>query len=319
MRCEMRTLDDIRALGSNDAADERRFATAARVSEINLALYRTFGQPTVRKMVSSPLAEWMAQLHPMRLQYEIFSNANPMMAPVAAAADRVREGRRPVSPDNPFVAMQENVSRQIVAALDGWRKFTEAVAERTFLTVYGSPTLQAAVGVDPEGTRPLRKAAKSPLHRELLQKRIAELNAAMPTGGMRAAVVRGLLYAAMTRAAIDERGFEALRRIREAHPDLSLAAFKALVREQFNMLLIDEEAALAAIPSMLPTAAETRAEAFDLIRQVLSARGEVSAEDGERLAQVGRMSGVGEGGVATPFRQAREGASDKGFVARRRQ
>ena len=40
MRCEARTLDDIRALGGNDAADERRFATAARVSEINLALYR---------------------------------------------------------------------------------------------------------------------------------------------------------------------------------------------------------------------------------------------------------------------------------------
>ena len=45
MRCEARTLDDIRALGGNDLADERRFATAARVSEINLALYRTFAQP----------------------------------------------------------------------------------------------------------------------------------------------------------------------------------------------------------------------------------------------------------------------------------
>jgi Protein of unknown function (DUF3141) len=42
MRCEERTLDDIRALGGNDAEDERRFAAAAKVSEINLALYRTF-------------------------------------------------------------------------------------------------------------------------------------------------------------------------------------------------------------------------------------------------------------------------------------
>ncbi len=32
MRCEQRTLDDIRALGGNDAADERCFAAAARVS-----------------------------------------------------------------------------------------------------------------------------------------------------------------------------------------------------------------------------------------------------------------------------------------------
>ena len=50
MRCEARTLDDIRALGGNDADDERRFATAARVSEINLALYRTFVQPFVRAL-----------------------------------------------------------------------------------------------------------------------------------------------------------------------------------------------------------------------------------------------------------------------------
>src|SRR6266481_6120979 len=35
MRCEARTLDDIRALGGNDAADERRFANAARESERN--------------------------------------------------------------------------------------------------------------------------------------------------------------------------------------------------------------------------------------------------------------------------------------------
>ena len=107
MRCEARTLDDIRALGGNDAADERRFATAARVSEINLALYRTFAQPVVRALVNSPLAEWMQQLHPLRLQYEIFSDANPMMAPVAAMAEQVRSNRRPVAADNPFLAIQE--------------------------------------------------------------------------------------------------------------------------------------------------------------------------------------------------------------------
>jgi hypothetical protein len=306
MRCEERTLDDIRTLGGNDAADERRFATAARVSDINLAFYRTFVQPLVRATVGAPFADWMHKMHPLQLQYELFANTNPMMGPVDSLAEQVRANRRPVADDNPFVAMQEVASRQIVAALDGWRQLTETMAERTFLTVYGTPALQAAVGIDPAGTEPLRRAPKSPLHQELLQKRIAELEAAIPTGGVRAAVIRGLLYAAMTRAAVDERGFEALRRIREAHTDLSLAAFKALVREQFNMLHIDEDAALAAIPSMLPADADTRAKAFDLIRQVLSATGPLSAEDNARLAQVGRLFGVGDGGVATPFRQTRE-------------
>ena len=320
MRCEARTLNDIRALGGNDAADERRFATAARVSEINLALYRTFAQPMVRAMVGSPMAQWMQQMHPLRLQYELFSNANPMMAPVAAFADKVRSDRRPVSGDNPFVAMQENASRQIVAALDAWRDFNEAVAERTFLAVYGSPTLQTAVGIDPAGTQPLRKATKSPLHRELLQKRISELKASVPAGGLRAAVIRGFLYAGMTRAAVDERGFEALRRVREAHTDLTLSAFKALVREQYNMLLIDQEAALAAIPSMLPPDTDTRLKAFDLIRQVLAARGAFSAEESARLSEVARLFGIDEGGITgpTPFRQVRKERQGKSVLIRPR-
>ena len=292
MRCEARTLDDIRALGGNDAADERRFATAARVSETNLALYRTYAQPIVRALVSSPLAEWMQQLHPLRLQYEMFSNANPMMAPVAALAEQVRKDRRPVAVDNPFVALQANASRQIVAALDAWRDMTEAMAERTFLAVYGLPTLQAAAGIDPAATRPLRKAPKSPLHRELLQTRIDELKSRVPVGGVREAVIRGMLYAGMARAGVDERGFEAVRRIRRTHGDIPLSVFKALVREQFNMLLIDEDAALAAIPSMLPPDAATRREAFDLIRQALSASGEFSAEDKKRMDAVARLFGI---------------------------
>jgi pimeloyl-ACP methyl ester carboxylesterase len=313
MRCEARTLDDIRALGGNDAADERRFATAARVSEINLSLYRTFAQPMVRAMVNSPMAEWMRQLHPLRLQYEFFSNANPLMARVATLAEQVRKDRKPSEANNPFVAMQENASRQIVAGLDGWRDMTEALAERTFLTIYGLPSLQAAVGLDPAATGALRQAAKSPLHQELLQKRIAELKSRIPIGGLREAVIRGLLYAGMTRAAIDERGFELTRRIRQAHGDIPLSDFKALVREQFNMLLIDQEGALRAIPAMLPSDAEERRKAFDLIKQVLGARGEMSPEDEKRMSEVARLFDVDDkrSVVQIPYRRTRKELQNK--------
>jgi pimeloyl-ACP methyl ester carboxylesterase len=313
MRCEARTLDDIRALGGNDAADERRFATAARVSEINLSLYRTFAQPMVRAMVNSPMAEWMQQLHPLRLQYEFFSNANPLMARVATLAEQVRKDRKPSEANNPFVAMQENASRQIVAGLDGWRDMTEALAERTFLTIYGLPSLQAAVGLDPAATGALRQAAKSPLHQELLQKRIAELKSRIPIGGLREAVIRGLLYAGMTRAAIDERGFELTRRIRQAHGDIPLSDFKALVREQFNMLLIDQEGALRAIPAMLPSDAEERRKAFDLIKQVLGARGEMSPEDEKRMSEVARLFDVDDkrSVVQIPYRRTRKELQNK--------
>jgi pimeloyl-ACP methyl ester carboxylesterase len=305
MRCEMRTLDDIRALGGNDAADERRFETAARFSEVNLALYRTFAQPVVRSLVSAPLAETLHQMHPLRLQYEIFSNANPFMAPVAAMAEEVRKNRKPVASDNPFVAMQETVSKQIVAALDGWRDFTEAVAERTFLTVYGSPALQAAAGIDPADTRPLRKPAKNPLHNELLQKRIAELKSHIALGGLREAVARALIYVGLGRGSVDERGFESVRRLRSRYGDMPLSEFKRLVREQFAMLLIDQQAALAALPSLLPPDAQTRSEAFNVVRQVMAACGEISAEDEKRLSEIGRLFGIGEEGATISFPQNR--------------
>ena len=49
-RLEPRTLDDIRAIVANNPEDDRRFVTAARVSEINLALYRTLVAPMVRAL-----------------------------------------------------------------------------------------------------------------------------------------------------------------------------------------------------------------------------------------------------------------------------
>jgi hypothetical protein len=307
MRCEARTLDDIRALGGNTVSDERMFATAARVSEINLALYRTFAQPMVRAMVSVPLAEWFQRMHPLRLQYEVFSDANPLMASVAALAEQIREHRTPVASDNPFLQLQETASRQIVAALDGWRRLNEAVAEQTFVSIYGSPKLQAAVGLDPAGTRSSRKPPKHLTERELLKRRVAELKSAVPRGGLRAATIRGLLYVGLGRGAIDERGFEALRRIRKAHGDFPLSEFKSIVREQFDILRLDESAALAAIPSMLPPDIESRRGAFDIVKGVLRARGELSAEDNSRLAEVARLFGLDQLGTEDrrPQRQNR--------------
>jgi pimeloyl-ACP methyl ester carboxylesterase len=292
MRCEARTLDDIRALGGNDAEDDRRFAAVDRLSHANLALYRRFMQPFIRTFANPSFADFMRQMHPLRLQYEVFSNANPMMAPVAALAEQVRKNRQPVAADNPLTKLQETVSDQIVTALDAWREKSEALSERMFMAMYSPPAVQAALGIDPTSSEPQRKAAKSALHRELVDKRIAELKSHIPTGGMREAVLRGLLYVGMGRNAVDERGFEVVRRIRKTHADIPLSDFKAVVREQYFMLLIDPEAALAAIPSMLPDDPAARREAFDLITEIVGATGDYSAEDRERMARIARLFGV---------------------------
>jgi len=222
------------------------------------------------------------------------------MAPIATTAEQVRDNRRSVASDNPFVAMQENASRQIVAALEAWRQACETIAESCFFTLYGSPALQAAVGIDPAETRPLRKASKHPLHDELLQKRIAELKSRIPAGGLREAAIRALLYVGLARGAVDERGFEAVRRIRRAHSDMPLSAFKARVREQFYILLVDTEAALTAIPSMLPSDTDTRRKGFDLVKQALSARGAFSDEDNKRMQRIARVFGLDEASSTVP-------------------
>ena len=61
-RLETRTLDDIRAFGVNSPEDEKRFAAVARLSEVNLGLYRTFAEPWVRAVVTEPMAEAMRRV-----------------------------------------------------------------------------------------------------------------------------------------------------------------------------------------------------------------------------------------------------------------
>ena len=296
MRCEARTLDDIRAMGGNSPEDDRRFAAAKRVSEINLAAYQKYLQPWIKGVVKPQTAEMMRNLHPLRLQYEAFSSQNPFMATVKSVAERVSEERKPVSTDNPFVAFQEQISKQIVNALDSWRDTQEALSEATFLAVYGSPALQTAVGIDPQSA-PSRRQEMSAAHRRMLDKRIAELKSRIGEGGLREAAIRGLLYVGSARGMVDERSLEALRNVRRSDSGarLTLAEFKMLVREQFFMLLLDQEAALAAIPKLLPDDAKARQAAFAAIREVLSASAAISGEVAKRLKRVAGLFGVDAG------------------------
>ena len=101
----------------------------------------------------------------------------------------------------------------------------------------------------------------------------------------------------MARDMVDERSLEALRRIRRQDVDsrLTIAEFKMLVREQFFMLLLDQEAALSAIPKMLPEDLDARQAVFAMVIEVLSAAGEISGETKTRLERVAWLFGLGEG------------------------
>ena len=65
---------------------------------------------------------------------------------------------------------------------------------------------------------------------------------------------------------------------------MTLAEFKALIREQFLMLLIDQEAALDAIPDMLPADMDARRKGLAALHEVLSARGDIVRRGGGKVA-----------------------------------
>ena len=304
MRCEPRTLDDIRALGGHEPEDERMFATVAQISEANLALYRTFLQPLMKAAITPAFAEWIRMTQPLHLQYEMLSDQNPLATMLSGIAEQVRNNRQQISPDNPFLKAQEAASEQIVNALESWGKIRDSFMENLFLAIYGSPALQAAAGIDPKDSQPHRAAPKSALHRELIQHRIDEIKSRIRKGGLFECTLRGLIYVGLARGRVDERGMNALRRIRglAGMPRLTLAQFKAMAREQFFMLLLDPEATLEAIPALLPDNMAQRQEAFESIKKVLEASGELTGDAVDRLTRVKVLFGLGEAGARPALR-----------------
>src|SRR3954451_12907504 len=162
LRLEARSVDAIRALGGNDVEDEQKFATVAKVSDVNLGLYRTLLQPWVRAAVTPETAEAGHRLSPSRLQYELISDRNPFLAPLGALAETVRQNRHPVAADNPFLAIQEQVSRQVETALDGYRDWRDALVEATFHATYGSPLVQALAGMRARDGQPRPRPGRDP-------------------------------------------------------------------------------------------------------------------------------------------------------------
>ena len=87
-------------------------------------------------------------------------------------------------------------SSWIVTNLEIFAKMREAIMEATFLDIYGSPLLQAAVGV--KAGRPEARAGLATMRRR--ETRRAELEADMTRGGfLEAVAARAALRAARRR------------------------------------------------------------------------------------------------------------------------
>ena len=289
---EARKLDDIRRLGGNTAEDDRAFAAVARLSEITQGLYSTLMRPAARAIVTEQSAELMRRSHPNRLRFAMFADENPFMRPVTDLADAVRRDRRPVRPDNPFLAFEHMVSDMIANGLEMWGQARDAATEAFFFNTYGSPLLQAMVGLRADETSVSRRIGRDVAREAAAKEAAAHLEQSIDQGGLIEAAVRALIYVRLPEGKVDDRGFAALKQISAELPAakrVGLARFKEIVKEQYLMLLLDAERSITALPKLLPSNRRQCEEALALVRRVLAARGDLPEEGRRRLERIEAM------------------------------
>lgn len=268
--------------------DDRRFATVARISEINLGFYRLYVQPWVQAMMTPEAARWIRRMHPIRLGYKLLSDRNPLTVPLPVMAEAVRSNRQQVGQDNVFKALETMCSDQIVANLNAVRDLRDSTTERLFMDIYGQPLLQAAVGLHGDAHVHRRRPGAEPEHQRFVENRKNELRNKIAQGGAHEAVMRSVIYVLGGAPATDERNFKRLRASRaELEPSSTLSEFKRLVRDQFFILKLDRERALSSLPELLKGQSSSDIDGYiEHLMHVFAASGELSEHAAERFEQV---------------------------------
>lgn len=268
--------------------DDRRFATVARISEINLGLYRLFLQPWLKATITPEAARWIRRMHPIRLGYKLLSDRNPLSVPLPVMAEMVRKNRHQVSSENIFKAFESMGSDQLVASLNAIRDVRDSSTEKVFMNVYGQPLLQAAVGLYGDAHVHRRRPGAEPEHRRFIEQRQHTLGEKYAQGGPHEAVMRSLIYVLGGSPTTDERNFKRLRASRaELEPGIKLSEFKHLVREQFFMLKLDREQALNSLPVLLDGQTNEAIDGYiQHLDHVFAASGEMTKNSADRFTQI---------------------------------
>lgn len=245
---------EVREIVRPDPESDRRFAAAARVSEINLALYRNTLQPWVRAFATSYSARWLQTLHPLRMSFESWSSDHPLGAEVRELAAEIGDKRQPVPSDNPFLQMQKDFSDALVHFLDRYRDHRDEIYALSFDLMFGSPWLKALAGQSLADDRPARShPGGTPEHRRMVQASMAGLEAKVEQGGLLEASLRALFHVLKHRGGVDERLYHRAARLWDdpEMPGPRQAEFRVLVREQALLLSHMGDKAIKAIPALL--------------------------------------------------------------------
>jgi hypothetical protein len=245
-------------------------------------------------MTTEASAQAMRRMSSHRTKYYMLSDLNPAMQMVKSMAETVRENRRPVPDDNPYLKAQNQISGQIVQALDAWRDMRDAASEALFMNTYGSPVLQALVGLHRPGAEARPRRVRDEAHEALVEKRLEEIKSRVEEGGSVEALIRIMIHVRESGRSVDERGFQMLRKIgkeRREGEQISLDRFREILKEQVFLMELDRERALAALPRLVPTE-QSRRTVIEAAQQLLDVHGTPHPDELARFHQIKLLLGL---------------------------
>ena len=194
-----------------------------------------------------------------------------------------------------FSAAERTMAATVSATLSALGAARDAMTEQIFHLTYGSPIVQALVGLDPKDIENERRPGRDTLREQASAKRRADLETRWEQGGPADAALRSIIYVRRAEGVVDERGFAMLKKLHDAQPPgrpRSMAQLKQALREQSLLLRLDQDRAVEALPKLLPPDPEDRARTFRAVQRIVTASGELSDEGKRRLQHVEQLFNI---------------------------
>jgi pimeloyl-ACP methyl ester carboxylesterase len=258
-----RTVDDILSL-DDGRKDEEMFAAVAKLSELGAHAYETLARPFVRGMVNEQSAKQFFRTRQPRVERIVFSDENPLMAPVEGLAAKARASRQDVSADNPFLAFERLMAEHIEQSFNLFRDVRDAMQEVAFHAFYGSPLMRMI------GAQGLQSRDQVAAENLLLLPDVRAALANIETGGEAEGTVRMLQLLSGARGYVRRSRLErelALFSTEEPFRSMDEAARARLIHEQSLIVQFASDKAKASLPDLLDTA-EERSRALDFVMRI---------------------------------------------------
>jgi hypothetical protein len=122
-----------------------------------------------------------------------------------------------------------------------------------------------------------------------------ELEQRFEIGGVEEGALRALVYIRSPSGAADERGYrllKSMRTSRKANKRLTIDQFRDMLRGQFQLVRMDEERAVEALPKLIHPGEPESDAALEALRQLIAAPGSVKKDEKARVVRIEKLLGA---------------------------